>query len=471
MIFNTISKGGGADISNAVIQAYKVATSATVDANSFVQFVSEISEMQMTPIQDLPNTSNPSDPALEAIKIAEDAVVMQMDAEYQVYLQVLRFANNELIAGAVTLVAPGSSSSHKTCRIGYLEENCILLATATDSSPWNDSDAQLKGQVCTISGTNLTLGPEYTIGYVAYRYANNSYNTVSVSDIQIVRIDDSRIFVNTTSWYDNYACIVTRNGTTLTKGGDTHIAVNSIGNSTGLYSRFVCVNPETIIMAYQKANTNLLMCKYLTISGNSISFSSGDTDTEVSTSSVQMWLIAALVEDKLLLVTREESPYSLYAYVIEPANNFQVLSKTKMYAASATATPPHTGNILATNRFAIALGGGGYFDRVGFHVKYILFEVSGENVNTLATLQLDADTWAYKFGSGGICIAPFDDLHNTILGTGDLNVSPYTYRGIAYTTCKYNTVKRIAPYSSRIDGVSKEAGSSGDTIDIFIPQT
>ena len=334
----TAIPSGGGDVVNGIISRFK-ATSDTVDANTFVEFVNTI-----TPGTDTRLVAT-SDSYYNTSAVLVDANTVFIAHRSGSYLYGIVCS----ISGST--ITPGTDTQLSTITNSYYDNSPVLIDTNKIFIAHRGDSYHLNGLLCTISGTSITVDADIELSsvyssyqsasavlldtnkvFIAHRGADDylcgMVCTISESTItagtdtrlmstkntykntSAVLVDANKVFVShasTLSDYDHiYGVVCTISGTTITPGSNTQIV-------TGTYAAednaLALVETNKVFIIYR--NGNYLYGVVCTISGTTITPGS-DTQLTTTTSSFDDNSLA-LVEPNRFFIVHEISfrPYGI----------------------------------------------------------------------------------------------------------------------------------------------------------------
>lgn len=302
----TIPSGGSTEVVNGIILNYKAASS-TIDANTFVEFVNNIT---LGTDAQLSTTSSSYEYASAVTLSADKAFISFRGNSNYLYGVVCTISGDTITAGTETQIST-ISSSYQYASATALGSDKVFIAFRGDST-------RLYGIVCTISGTTITAGQETqlssttntyqyasvaTIGtnkvFIAHQYSNYLYGmvctisgtsispgtdtmlssrTASYTDSKVTVLDTDKVFVAHDSSGNNglYGVVCTVSNKAITAGADTQLtAVQDAATPSA-----VALSASKVFVAYSSP-MNGLHGVILAISGTSFTIS---TDMEISSS-------------------------------------------------------------------------------------------------------------------------------------------------------------------------------------------
>lgn len=139
-----------------------------------------------------------------------------------------------------TTISPGTDTHISTVAYSFAHASAVLVgAYKVFIAHKGSSDNELNGVVCTISGTTITVGTDITI-------ASGTYVS---SHASAVRLTDDKVFVahNNGSSAELKGVVCTISGTTITAGADTTIAS---GTDASLTISATALDENTVFIAH-----------------------------------------------------------------------------------------------------------------------------------------------------------------------------------------------------------------------------
>ena len=209
------------------------------------------------------------------------------------------FVNNADFSGSSDHTLNSTAASRQVISATALSDNKVFIAYHV-----NDSGHCLKGLICTINGTSITAGQEFTLVEESDADLVISVAALSESKVMIVHT-----YANT---YHLLALICTVDGTTITAGTEVDLATSSRVMSN-IYALKLSANKIVIVHTYG-LNTNLygMLC---TIDGYNITKVTHD-DLTSSTQDGRVLSAVALSESKIFVAYNYSTQYNrLYGAV------------------------------------------------------------------------------------------------------------------------------------------------------------
>ena len=269
--------GGSAEVVNGVIEYFK-AKSGTISANTFVEFVNDISGGLSLGEETQLFASNQSQ--LSAVALDDSTVFIAFKSGSYLRGVVCTISGTTITAGTDTQLSTISMYSYGPVSAVALDDSTVFVAHRVGTTA---ASATLYGVVCTISGTTITAGTDTQISTGA-----GSYSAASA-----VALDDSTVFVahrnNDGTNNTLYGVVCTISGTTITAGTDTQLSTNSISTSQS-YVSAVALDTSTVFVAYANAANSYHYGLICTISGTTIT---AGTDTQLSARSGSHYAVSA----------------------------------------------------------------------------------------------------------------------------------------------------------------------------------
>ena len=297
---------GGGDIVNGIIEQYKASTS-TIDANSFVEFVNS-KNVEIGDTYQIYDTFSSPKPTTSAIQVSKNKIFLLYNGNNALRSVICTISGTTITLGTETIIETNSSYTYPIFSGALINDNKVLVAYALQSvsgyaysvvctisgttitigtksnyissalaniavitlesdkaiviygrRPSSDY-VEIHGRICTISGTTITLGTDKTIN-------SHSYSGTVIS---AKLIDTNKVFIaHTYSYnYNLYAQVCTISGTTITVGSDTSLVTTANSGSNNIQA--VTVDTNKVVVFHQKDNTRSLNYMFCTISGTTI---------------------------------------------------------------------------------------------------------------------------------------------------------------------------------------------------------
>ena len=265
----TAIPSGGGDIVNGIISRFK-ATSGTVDANTFVEFVNTI-----TPGTDtsLVATSN-AYYNISAVLVDDNKVFIAHRSGNYLYGIICT------ISGST--ITPGTDTQLSTATDSYQDNSPVLVDTNKIFIAHRGANYHLNGLLCTISDTSITVDADIEL----------SSTSMSFQYASAVRLDTNKVFISykNGNYLDGMVCTIS--GTTITPGSSTRlIATSNVYKNASAV--LVDANKVFVLHTGASNNDNYLNGVVCTISGTTIT---PGTDTQIATGTY------AAIDNSLALV-------------------------------------------------------------------------------------------------------------------------------------------------------------------------
>lgn len=249
---------------NGIIEQY-TAGSSNVNAGDFVSFINGLAERTAAQIY-----SGSDDSYLSAVALGKNKVFIAY--QYNSYLRgiVCTIKRTTITVGTATTIAPYSYNL-------YISATALSDSKVFISYGQYQSYSDLYGIVCTVNGSNITVGNAIILDAAAgasgtYLY----YSTIAValgSDKVLI------IWGYNSSYHYLRGVVCTISGTTITKG--TITSLSTVANSGYGFMSAVALNDNDVFIAHDYNGSNYylygLVCR---INGTTISVG---TDTYLST--------------------------------------------------------------------------------------------------------------------------------------------------------------------------------------------
>lgn len=202
--------GGAISITNGVLESH-LAASGTIPANTFVQFGGTLEFGQKTALSELTGSN-----AGTAVWLSETQflAIYFGSASGTLYGRVCTVSGSTITAsGTETLLASDALYDSRASFV-ELQFSAVLLSTGAVFIAYKDStQALLRGVVCTISGTTITVGTALTISNMSY----------SGSQARAVALTAGKAYVVYQGASGLVGKVCTVSGTTITAGTEQTI--------------------------------------------------------------------------------------------------------------------------------------------------------------------------------------------------------------------------------------------------------
>ena len=370
----TIPTGGSTEVVNGIILNFK-ATSSTIDANTFVEFVNNFTHGTDT---QLSTTSNSYEYA-SAVTLSTDKVFISFrgNGNY-LYGIVCTISGDTITTGTETQIST-ISSSYQYASATALGSDKIFIAH-------RGNNTRLYGIVCTISGTTITVGGDTelsstsntyqyasaaTIGtdkvFIAHQYSNYLYGivctisgtsiskgadtmlssrTASYTDAKVTVLDTDKVFVAHDSSGNNglFGVVCTVSNKAITAGSDTRLTVVQDAATPSA----VALSASKVFVAYS-SSTDGLHGAILAISGTSFTVS---TDRTISLSP-STFISTALTNPNRVLITHNIGEH-LYGVVCDIVDGSIIMSAETLISDGYSSYYYASATVLSTGKVFIA---------------------------------------------------------------------------------------------------------------------
>lgn len=249
---NSISGGGSASVVNGIIANFKASTS-TVDANTFVEFVNSITSGTNTKL--LTETDRGTYISAVALDSTRVFIAHSSSSSARLSAMVCTISGSTITAGTDVQLSSVSNSANSLCAT-LIETDKVFIAHRNGS--------YLYGLICTISGTTITAGTDTQLssGLSSYQYAS------------VVKLDSTRVFIAHRNNEDLYGLVCAISGTSITAGTDTKLLTNGYK-----YISAILTDTDRVFVAHQSRQGSYLSAMVCTVSGNTVT---AGTDTQLS---------------------------------------------------------------------------------------------------------------------------------------------------------------------------------------------
>jgi len=250
-----VAKNPGIEVVNGIIEQYKASTS-TIDANTFVEFVDNMWTNTDTSLTSIANSSGYAG----AVLIDDNKVFIAHQSD-----GTNKYLNGVICTISGTTITPGTDTTLvSTSDSAYMANGSSAVLIDTDkvfiAHASDGTNKYLNGIVCTISGTTITPGTDTTLVNVS-----NSATILSP-----VLIDTNKVFIahsnNSSNYYLN-GVICTISGTTITPGTDTTLVSTQYA---GNVASIALIDTNKVFIAHQSNSNYYLNGIVCTISGTTI---------------------------------------------------------------------------------------------------------------------------------------------------------------------------------------------------------
>ena len=205
---NVLGQTGSSLKINGLIEEYKVVSGGNINAGDFVSFVNEsISNENEFEVN---NNAGSSSANISAVLLSENKVfVAYSSSNYYLYGLVCTIDGKNITMGNTTQLSSISNSGYLYKSVTVLDNNTVFIAHSVGSSFY------LYGLICTIDGTEITIGTDTKL-------SSSSYSGDLVST---TKLTSNKVFVTVGSSGSGYlyGLICTIDGTEITTGISTKI--------------------------------------------------------------------------------------------------------------------------------------------------------------------------------------------------------------------------------------------------------
>lgn len=230
--------------------------------------------------------------AISALALSENKVFIAHQGGHVNILNgiVCTISGTTITAGTDTTLLSGTGNVGAVISAIKLDEGKILIAHSRETNYY------LYGIVCTISGNVITKGTDTLLV---------TQNTRSAQGCSAVALSNNRVFISHChdSNYQLYGIVCKISGTAITKGNDTQL---SSVNYSGYYTRSIALNENKVIILHSADNTYSLKAIISTISETSIS-KGMDTILNSNSNTGKVISAVALSENKIQVMYGDSS--------------------------------------------------------------------------------------------------------------------------------------------------------------------
>ena len=229
-------------------------------------------------------------------------------------------------AGAIVCTISGTTitaGTGKSLQTGYCLGATSMFGIALNKSKvlvaYRDNGVKLAAQICTISGTAITLGTETQVSTIEY----------SGLGLSIAKLEENKAIISHQATTDGcaYAIVCTISGTTITAGTDTKIGItpNTSGDSNFKITTSIVAIDANTIFAFYSYNTDYMLYGVLClIDGTNISIK---RNIQLSSVYYSGKVISAAILDKnnIFVAHSKTADYQLYGTLVD--SSLEVLIK------------------------------------------------------------------------------------------------------------------------------------------------
>jgi len=426
------------DIVNGIIEQYKASTS-TIDANSFVEFVN--------------NMSTGIDTTLVATKnsyLYANAVLIDTN---KVFIAHSNNSSNYYLNGIVctisgTTITTGTDTTIiQSANLGVdlnaitIDTNKVFITHSSDST-----NRYLNGIVCTISGTTITKGSDTTLVNVRYSSMDDGSN--------IAKIDTNKVFIahrDSSSYLSGFICTI--NGTTITKGSDTTLISQT--SSYG-YPQICLIDTNKVFITHRSDSTNAYLNGIVcTISGTTITAGTDITLVSASYSANSYCKICLIDTNKVFIAHSSGSSTNYYLQGMVCTISGTTITKgsdTTLVNANYSSVSVNA-VLIDTNKVFIAHSN----DNTNYYLNGIVCTVSGSTITTgTDTTLINANRSSYRTS------ATLIDTNKVFIAHSSDNTNQYLNGIMVVLTPTIKTSE------SKIEGLTKEEITTSTAGDVWV---
>ena len=200
--------------------------------------------------------------------------------------------NGTSISVGVQAQLSGTANSGKVISAVKLDEGRVFIAHSRESNKY------LYGLVCTISGTSISKGTDTLLV---------TQNTGSAQGCSAIALSNNKVFISHChdSNYQLYGIVCEISGTAIVKGNDTQL---SSVNYSGYYTCSIALNENKVIIFHGADSAYSLKAIVCTISGTSISKGT-NTVLSSSANTGKVISVVVLTENKINVLHRNSNNY------------------------------------------------------------------------------------------------------------------------------------------------------------------
>lgn len=224
--------GGSADIVNGIIEQYK-ASSGTIDANTFVEFVNSATPGVGVPTEIATGVSTSGLDDSSAVQLGEDIVFVAYKASGGIYGIICRIVGKTITTGASTLIESGNIGQHNVAlKAGDNRVLLVYMGTATNS---------LTAVACQVSEDLITAGTSVLLSSTTNAgYGPNTLENINGEFIVSYPQGSNYYLYAKSIWLSGSSGLVVNSSTAITvasvyNAGSSGKAMCQIGDGYGVF--------------------------------------------------------------------------------------------------------------------------------------------------------------------------------------------------------------------------------------------
>lgn len=417
---------------NGIVESYKVASgSSAISAGDFVSYVNNLTGGTINVTSQYKTAGE----GMSAVALSDSKVFIahSYSSSRYLYATVCTISGNTITAGTSVSLC-NSTDAGKYAKAVALSDSKVFVAHSYNTN------FQLYGIVCTISGTTITKGTDTVLSSLRESGATGT-SAVALSDSKVV------ISHKDSNEYSRLSCMICNiSGTTITVASDTLIDNEQY---SGLWTNVVKLSDSKVFISHGQGDYCYLWGMVCTISGNTVT---AGTDKHIDTGynrwSAKYTSLVALSESKVFIAHQIDEGLAGIVCTLSGTTitlgSSVLLSGTTPYYSSAVA--------LSSSKVFITHGNSNN------SIISTLCHIAGRNVDII-----DQNT-------STLSSASHDSISSVSLGNNGVFVAFSTTDSYHYLRTKMLSGSvQVTKYIKGIAGVAKTGGSAGATISVVTP--
>lgn len=432
------------NVVNGIIKQYK-ASSTTVSANTFVEFVND-GDFGTGIGDNTELVSVGGDAELYAVMVEQDKAIVFYVASSKLCGVVCTISGTTITAGAETQLSNQFYGRISAANIG---QNKIFVAHSDSSySSPESGDNQLYGIVCAVSGTTIMAGTETQLATCGR----------SGQDISVVALEEDKVLIThmkgclgigyKTVTLESVVCTVS--GSTITTGTPTTLSSSASINPRNSIA-VIDTNKVFISFCEKPDGTNNLLYGIVgTVSGDTITYGTKTQLSSVNGSGYSTSVAAMSTSDKVFVsFSKNNKLYGIVCTVSGTTITAGTEAQLSTSSASNYTNPTSTALVDANTVFVSYVKSNNAYG--------VTCSVSGTTISVNSDVKITATNNIYAKGMG-ILVS-----NEKILYVSRKTSSTYSIYGTIVTRGQ-----SIIPSSTKIEGLTKTECTTSAAGDVWV---
>lgn len=257
--------GAGGFKIKGIIEDYYVYAGENISAGSFVEFVNGVAGQTTgtkTVTEDSVDTSivatDWAGRNVSAVALSDNRVFIAHNnngTSYYLNAVVCTISGSKITVGTDTQLSTTTNTSYSLATL-LLPNGNVFIAHRGDKTNY-----YLKAMICSVSGTTITKGSDYTVvGSKYHGYMQPSLALLPDGNVFITHGSDNEI-------PSTYGIVCTVSGRTMSMGTNTLLTDS---NYSGRSNSTICLNDGSVFIAYRRSGDYMLSAMVCTVSGTTI---------------------------------------------------------------------------------------------------------------------------------------------------------------------------------------------------------